>query len=295
MKKEKNDCPRELNRRTGCRYRKTLALTAAAILTAALSGSGCAGRGYRIPNNLAGGYVAVGEKQFDFVCPDPSFTTAQGCCFDGENWVVAFNRFDVRGEECTLLCKFDAKGNFIQQSNSILYIEHANNITYIPERKAYYVTSCQGSLTECWDGYSLIDRDSMDVIEKGNLEQPFFAMGYCPGRKMFASGRWAGNTVDFWDSELNHLSFKDVTPPGSLSQGVFAADDAVWFVRSTYNGVHQHFIIYDWKGELIASIPLELEGDVESEAVNIINGVVYVTSNGGSRATLFKVAFKKSK
>ena len=270
------------------------ALAVGMTMAVALTAWGCSGKNYRIPSDLAGGYSAVGEKLFDFICPDSDFTTAQGCCFDGENWIVAFNRFDSHGEECTLLCKFDTKGNFVQQSSGVLYIEHANNITYIPEQNAYYVTSCQGTLTECWNGYTLIDRDSLNIITKGRLEQPFFAMGYCPEQKKFASGRWDGCTLDFWDNELNHLSSKDVTAPGSLSQGVFAADNAVWFVRSTANGVHQHFIIYDWDGELIASIPLDLEGDVESESVNIIDGAVYVTSNGGNRATLFKVSFQKA-
>ena len=35
-----------------------------------------------------------------------------------------------------------------------------------------------------------------------------------------------GSTLDFWDSELNHLKARDVTPSGTLSQGVFAADNA---------------------------------------------------------------------
>lgn len=275
--------------------RLAIVLTALTTVLPLLSAAGCNRENYRIPADLAGGYTASGKKLFDFVCPDNAYTTAQGCCFDGDNWVVAFNRFDVTGEECTLLCKFDTKGNFVQCSNSPLYMEHANNITFLPLRNAYYVTSCQGTKTECWNGYTLVDKDALKIIEKGRLEQPFFAMGYCPDRQQFASARWTGSTLDFWDSELNHLKARDVTPSGTLSQGVFAADNAVWFVRSSQNGFHQEFLIYDWNGELIASIPLDLENDVESEAVNIVDGVVYVTSNGGNRASLFKVSFSKSR
>ena len=224
-------------------------------------------------------------------CPESDYTTAQGCCFDGECWVAAFNRFDKNGEECTLLCKFDESGKLVKTSDGPLYLEHANNITYLPERSAYYVTSCQGTVRECWNGYSIVDRDSLELLEKGTLEMPFFAMSYCPERKAYASGRWAGETLDFWDGERKHTATKNVTPPGTLSQGVFAAEDCVWFVRSSRNGFHQEFRVYDWEGELLASIPLQLKNDAESESVNIVNGVVYVTSNAGRRAYLYRVDF----
>lgn len=235
--------------------------------------------------------TAVGVKILTFKCPESGFVTAQGCCFDGENWVVAFNKFDAKGEECTLLCKFDKNGELVKTSDGPIYIEHANNITYLPEREAYFVTSCQGTIKECWNGYSIVGRDSLAIIEKGALEQPFFAMGFCPERSAYASARWGGETLDFWDGELNHTAEKSVDPPGTLSQGVFAAADCVWFVRSSQNGFKQEFRIYDWAGEIITTIPLSLKGDAESESVNIINGTVYVTSNAGRRAYLYRVEF----
>ena len=236
--------------------------------------------------------VAEGTKILTLKCPEKDYITAQGCCFDGENWVAAFNKFDKNGEECTLLCKFDKKGNLVKTSDGPLYLEHANNVTYLPELSAYYVTSCQGSITECWNGYSIVDKDSLELLEKGTLPQPFFAMSYCPERQAYASARWCGEILDFWDSDRNHIATKDVTPPGTLSQGVFAAPDYVWFVRSSQNGYKQEFRVYDWDGELVAAIPLHLKNDAESESVNIIDGVVYVTSNAGRRAYLYTVEFK---
>lgn len=236
--------------------------------------------------------TAEGVKIHTLKCPESGYTTAQGCCFDGECWVVAFNKFDKNREECTLLCKFDKDGKLVKTSDGPLYLEHANNITYLPQISAYYVTSCQGTLRECWNGYSIVDKDSLQIIEKGELEHPFFAMSYCPERKAYASGRWGGETLDFWDSERNHTLTKDVDPPGTLSQGVFAAEDFVWFVRSSQNGYKQEFRVYDWYGELAATVPLHLKGDAESESVNIVDGVMYVTSNGGSRAYLYRVDFK---
>ena len=238
--------------------------------------------------------TAEGVRIMIFKCPENGYVTAQGCCFDGENWVVAFNKFDFRGEECTLLCKFDRNGKLVKTSDGPLYLEHANNITYLPERSAYLVTSCQGTLTECWNGYSTVDRDSLTLIEKGSLEQPFFAMSYCPERNAYASARWGGETLDFWGGDLSHTLTKSVDPPGTLSQGMFAAPDRVWFVRSSQNGYKQEFRIYDWEGELITTIPLHLKGDAESESVNIIDGTVYVTSNAGMRALLYRVEFSEA-
>ncbi len=238
--------------------------------------------------------TAAGTKILTFKCPENDYVTAQGCCFDGENWVAAFNKFDKNGEECTLLCKFDKNGALIKTSDGPLYLEHANNITYIPEKSAYFVTSCQGTVRECWNGYSLVDRDTLAVTEKGNLPAPFFAMSYCPERNAYASGRWRGETLDFWNGDLEITLTKNVKVPGTLSQGVFAAEDYVWFVRSSQNGYHQEFRVYDWDGELVAEIPLTLKGDAESESVNIIDGVVYVTSNAGRRAYLYRVEFSEA-
>ncbi len=270
-----------------------VSLAMIALLLPVFALQSCAPDMYRVPSDPGAGYTATGDKLFDLVSPDGNYGNAQGCCFDGKNWVVAFNRIDEKGEEVSILCKFDEEGNFVKQSEP-LYLEHANNITYIPEKRAYYVTSCQGTLTECWNGYTLVDKKTFEVIEKGNLEQPFFAMGYCPELKRYASARWDGSTLDFWNSKLKHLKSRDVTPSGTLSQGVFAARSCVWFVRSSINGFHQEFLVYDWDGELLASIPLDLENDVESESVNIVNGTVYVTSNGGGKAGLFKVRFEKT-
>ncbi|MBP5780607.1 MAG: hypothetical protein J6X34_05165, partial [Clostridia bacterium] len=91
---------------------------------------------------------------------------------------------------------------------------------------------------------------------------------------------------------LNLTGTRDVTPPGTLSQGMFAAPDAVWFVRSSMNGLHQELRLYDWSGELINQILLDLENDAESESVNIVDGVLYVTSNGGNQAPLYRVDFR---
>ena len=42
--------------------------------------------------------TAEGVRILTFKCPEKDYVTAQGCCFDGENWVVAFNKFDKNGE-----------------------------------------------------------------------------------------------------------------------------------------------------------------------------------------------------
>ena len=160
----------------------------------------------RFEPDLSKPLTAEGVRIHTLKCPESDYVTAQGCCFDGENWVVAFNKFDKNGEECTLLCKFDTDGKLVKTSDGPLYLEHANNITYLPDEKAYYVTSCQGTVRECWNGYSIVDRDSLEVLEKGRLEQPFFAMSYCPERDAYASGRWAGETLDFWDGERNAVA-----------------------------------------------------------------------------------------
>ncbi|MBQ9415355.1 MAG: hypothetical protein IJU20_00730 [Clostridia bacterium] len=258
--------------------------------------------GARFVLDLSKNLSARGDRIAEFVCPESGYVTAQGCCFDGECWVVAFNRFDQNGEECTLLCKYDPEGKLVGTSDGPLYLEHANNISYLPEEEAYYVTSCQGTIRECWDGYSIVDKDTLEVLEKGTLDAPFFAMAYCPERQAYASGRWSGEILDFWDRQRHITLTRDVKVSGTLSQGVFATQDYVFFVRSSrtlpVNGVdvyfHQELRVYDWNGDWLTDIPLELQGDAESESVNIVDGEMYVTSNQGGSALLYRVVFTES-
>lgn len=96
---------------------------------------------------------------------------------------------------------------------------------------------------------------------------------------MYASGEWAGGTLDIWDGELYLLKSVSVEQPGSLSQGVFCDNEYIYFVRSSQNGYQAEIRIYDYDCNLKWAIPLEVGEGVEPENINIVKGKTYVMGN----------------
>ena len=82
---------------------------------------------------------------------------------------------------------------------------------------------------------------------------------------------------------MNHLFAVDVERPGSLSQGVFCDETGVYFVRSSQNGFSSEIRVYDWDGRLVRTIPVEIDGNVEPENINIVNGETLVLGNNWNR------------
>ncbi|MBO4325966.1 MAG: hypothetical protein J5950_01695 [Clostridia bacterium] len=226
-------------------------------------------------------YTAVGTRLFDFRSDDPDHYVIQGAYFDGKNYYVASVARPEGSPEMTRILKISAKGKKISESEP-LAVDHANNISYVPG-KGLFITHCQSD-----DGhyfrYSFVDPKNYKITGSGDLEYPFFAMAYAKDVGKYASGEWAGQSIDVWGKDLKCLVHKDVETPVTLSQGVFADAQGIYFVRSSQNGAGSEIRIYSWDCELVRTIPLELEGNIEPENINIVGGKVYVIGNDwGSR------------
>ena len=226
-------------------------------------------------------YTASAEKLFTFRSSDPEYYTVQGGYYNGEFFYVAVIRRDAGGHEKVRILELYADGEVLRESDP-LPLDHANNISYVPKWDALLITHCQapeGHNARC----SLVDPITFDILETDDLEYPFFAMAYCPSNDRFASGEWAGQTLDVWDGEMNPLLRRDVEYPGSLSQGVFANAEGIWFVRSSQNGYSAEIRVYDWDLNLLHEIPLKLSGSIEPESINIVNGEIYVIGTDWSK------------
>lgn len=220
-------------------------------------------------------YTARAHRLLDFPAPDPVRHIMQGNLFDGEIITAAFFAGDDSDAGVVLL-QLDAEGKFLRVSEP-MKLYHANNICYVPKMSRFLVTHCQGG--GHFAHYSLVDPVTLTETANGQLERPFFAMGYSPERDEFGSGEWAGETVDVFDGDLHLLRSFSVERPSSLSQGCFCDRDYIWFVRSSVCGSGCELRLYDWgTGALAFAIPIERMG-VEPEALSVVDGVVYVLCN----------------
>ena len=171
-------------------------------------------------------------------------------------------------------------GELLRQSDP-LKLDHANNITYNPDIDRLVISHCQ-SPDDHYNRCSFVDPKTLTITDTMDKSQPFFSMAYSSEKKQYASARWSGETLDFWDKDMNHLMAKDVKMPETLSQGVFCDGKGVYFVRSSLNGHKSEILIYDWNGELKHTVMLALPAAFEPESINIADGTTYVMADDGS-------------
>ena len=239
-------------------------------------------------------YTAVPTLLFRFRSADPAFSVIQGGCYVDGEYLIASVSTDEAGYQTARILRLDPAGNLLEESDP-LPLDHANEITYNPKTGSLLVTHCQSP-----DGhyyrYSLVDPKTFEITKTEDLQWPFFAMAYSPERDQYASGEWSGGTLDYWDGELGHIRSEDVREPGSLSQGVFCDGWGVYFVRSAQNSYPSEFRIYDWEGNLMKSVPIVWDGNIEPETLCIIDGTVYVIANDWDQncGAVYTVTFEQN-
>lgn len=226
-------------------------------------------------------YVGYAEK----LCSLPNAATQtrpQGVVFDGSRFYMT-NFSNDKPESRVILSVFDDKGNLIRTSEK-LDLDHANSLTYVPKKNALYVASCQSNDDEAaYYRYSVIDIESLTIVEQAEKEKPFFALGYSSEKNMFGSGQWSGETLDIWDGDFNHITSVNVLTHGTLSQGVYCTDEGIWFIRSHQKGYVTELLLYDWEGHLLHEILLPEFAEEAEDIVYIQDGTFWFASKWTER------------
>lgn len=237
-------------------------------------------------------YVVGGEQLFTIRSSDPAFAKIQGAYFDGERHYIAATRQLEGGYEDARILVVSNTGKLLRESEP-LTLDHANNITFNPHIGQLVVSHCHSP-----DGhyyrYSFVDPETLTITRTEDKEQPFFSMAYSPEKLQYASARWDGETLDFWDQDMNHLKTVDVEWPPTLSQGVFCDAQGVYFVRSERFGYPSEIRIYDWNGNLTKTMPLFIPDNPEPESINIVGNTAYVVADDGKgSAVVYSLYFEE--
>ena len=187
------------------------------------------------------------------------------------------------------IVKYDSQFRQVAMSDP-LSLDHSNNLTYNTRTNQILVSHCQVNGADHWNYYSFVDPNTLKITKTGSLANPFFSMAYSPEKNMYGSARWAGETVDVWDGNLNHVRSFSVTKPDTLSQGVFCDANYIWFVRSqTPACPTPELRLYNWDtGACEFVIPVSGLGG-EPESLHIIDGVLYILLDGGACVGVFTV------
>lgn len=240
-------------------------------------------------------YTAKPVEWFRFDSVDEKNRFVQGGCFTGESFIIAFIENDNE-ESRVKLAEIGTNGKIIRTSQP-LDLDHANNLAYNTNRGEIIVSHCQQNGGDRYSYYSFVDPATFEITEAGELERPFFSIGYSFERELYGSGEWCGGTIDVWDKNLSLLRSFKVETPETLSQGVWCDDCGIWFVRSSQYGYPCEIRVYDWEnGSLKFQIPID-DMEVEPENLTVYGEEAYIVCNNKeyNGGIVYKLSFTKEK
>ena len=231
---------------------------------------------------------AVTEHILTIDAPQNLFETVQGATFDGEYFYIAFiNRY--LPTEAAIILKTDKNGKEIKRSD-VLPLDHANSITLL-ENGNLMIAHCQSP-----DGhyyrYSILDKDTFEIIETKDLNEPFMSISYCKEKKCFVSGEWNGDKMNVYGRDLSLLySFNVSFKENSVPQSYFCTENAIYAVRFINDGAfHNYLYAFSYNGKTLIEYELDIPRLAEAEAVSVIDGDVYVICGDYGKCTLYKIS-----
>lgn len=220
--------------------------------------------------------------------PNNLCVKVQGATFDGEYYYVAFIN-NYLPYETAIIVKTDKNGNEVMRSAE-LPLDHANSITLL-ENGHLMVAHCQSP-----DGhyyrYSILDKDTFEIIETKDLNEPFMSIAYCKDKECFVSGEWNGDKMNVYNKNLElSYSFMVDFAEGSVPQSYYCNDNAIYAIRFINDGsFHNYLYIYSYSGETLLEYELDLPRLCEAEAVSVIGNDVFVICGDYDNCVVYKVS-----
>lgn len=227
------------------------------------------------------------EHILTFDAPENLFDTVQGGTFDGEYYYIAFVN-SYLPYETAIIVKYDKDGNEVKRSE-VLPLDHANSITML-ENGNLMVAHCQ-SPDEHYYRYSIIDKDSFEIIETKDLNEPFMSIAYCKETKCFVSGEWNGDKMNVYGENLNLLYSFNVNFRDSFPQSYFCTKDVIYAIRCFNDGsFHNYIYAYSYEGKTLLEYKLNIPRLTEAEAISVVDNEVYVICGDYGNCVVYKVS-----
>lgn len=203
-----------------------------------------------------------------------------GCVTEKYAWFVMLNSADFAGHltECYIF-KYDTQTWEEVGRSESLALEHSNDIAYVPDTNELYVIH---SSTLDNKRVSILDADTMEVKETVTLEKiGGYSIDYNTEKQNFVVGT-AGESMVFFDRELNLLTAKTGKNVNLIPQGICADDQYVYHVMYSHNddpAKRSNVIrVYDWDGTFVTEIPLNVPNS-EAENISLVGDTFYIGFN----------------
>lgn len=238
------------------------------------------------PSAEAVAYATLDNSKYGASDADPRIYRRQGGCFNGENY---YQVFISKNEEIAVIAKKNLKTGEIVYSEPRV-MEHANDATYDPYNNRIFV----GSGKTVW----IYDADTLEYIEEKTFTHTTSKFSYSPERHLYVLGSYY-----FYDDSLTYtknyfkgaLSSIGVDSSKLSAQGSCCDDTFIYSLvieslgNSKYNA---YFSVYDWYGNIVAFVSVEIPNKFEPENISIVDGTLYIAACSTQPvATLYEVRF----
>ena len=203
-----------------------------------------------------------------------NFGTAQGAATDGKYAYVAMKN-SSDGTEVDKIIKIDMATWEVVAESETLPLDHANDMTYDPEKKQLIVTNMNNCLI------SLIDPENLTLIKQITLPYGTWGIGYIDNASKYtflASGDMGGVMItDSAFTPISNIPCGDTM--GYTGQGMDADENLAYVPLSPNAGKKDNIIqIYDLTaGEYLGYVTVYTK--MESESMFHTNGKQYMHFN----------------
>ncbi len=227
----------------------------------------------------------LNNERYGAADADPRIYRRQGGCFNGE---IYYQVFISKNEEIAVIGRQNViTGELIYSEPR--YMEHSNDATYNPYTDRLYV----GNGTTVW----VYDGTTLEFIESLTLSHSTARFSYSPERHKYVAASYR-----IYDESFNYtgvyLKSQLKTLYGDLdltSQGTACDDTFIYSLvfETVETGVYNAYLgFFDWYGNTLAFVTVDIPGKFEPESVSIVDGKLYIAACSTQPvATLYEITF----
>ena len=238
-------------------------------------------------------FSVITEEVLNIPRIDDNFRIMQGgCVSDKYAWflIVSAENYKNDLKKETIILQFDRETMQEVARSEKLKLGHANDMVYVEESNALYVSQAfQNKVT-------IIDADTLTEKDVKRLVIGQGAIDYDASRDCFVTSMGKCDVV-YWNEEFKTVgSAKAPVETTLVTQGICADDHYIYHVlystKSNEEEPDHIILVVDWDGNFITKIPIGLK-EVEPENISIVGDTFYIGCNDGDGGVVYTAKLVK--
>ena len=158
------------------------------------------------------------------------------------------------------LVKMNMEDASIVEIKYDLPVDHGNDMTYNAKINKLVVVHNKPHYT--W--ISLIDPDTLEIVETKDLGFKMFSIGYCEERDQYIVGLSGSQNFSVLDADFNEIKFCPVEHTEWITQGADCDENYVYFPQWDDKTDKNYIRVFDWDGNLINTVQVKAMNEIES-------------------------------